>query len=54
MNRLNNKKNKTNPQNNGNTQAIAAADARDNVTGRAIPNQNHVKEAKDFADANKK
>ena len=51
---MSNKKNKNNLQNNGNTQAIAAADARDGATNRAIPNQNHVKEAKDFVDSNKK
>ena len=54
LNPMSNKKNKNNLQNNGNTQAIAAADARDGATNRAIPNQNHVKEAKDFVDSNKK
>ncbi len=48
----NNQNNQANMQ--GNTQAIASADARDNATNRAIPNQNHVKEAKDFVDQNKK
>lgn len=36
------------------TQAITAADARDTATNRAIPNQKHVKEAKDFVDQNHK
>lgn len=48
----NNKNNQTNMQ--GNTQAIASNDARDHATGRAIPNQTHVKEAKDFVDQNHK
>ncbi len=47
-----NKNNQANMQ--GNTQAIASNDARDHATGRAIPNQTHVKEAKDFVDQNHK
>ena len=47
-----NKNNQANMQ--GNTQAIASNDAQDHATGRAIPNQTHVKEAKDFVDQNHK
>ncbi len=52
QNSTNNKNNRNNMQ--GTTQAIVTPDSRDNATNRAVPNDTHVKEAKDFVDQNKK
>ena len=36
------------------TQAIVTPDARDQQTNRAVPNQSHVRAAKEFVDKNHK
>lgn len=51
---MSHKNNQKNRNNQNNPQAIVTPDARDTQTNRAIPNQNHVKEAKNFVDQNQK